>query len=146
MVRKPESLGWCNQPTTRLGCRDFKRLGDPGPFACAAELLLGAITSGAEIENLRVAGIKTECARPPVAVTAHIDGIFVEPDVAVGKALQFLKGDSVRPQKSDMAAIRAQRGLRTIACLDRPFRVMRGRVVPVRQDRAITGVAIKLDQ
>jgi len=119
---------------------------DTAPFAFASELLLRAIASGPEIENLAVARIKTEGAGSLSALVGDEADVILERDIAVDVALQLLESDRVRPQERDAALVRSERPLRLIARFSRPIRMMGRGIVPIHQERTVARVEIVTDE
>ena len=74
---------------------------------------------------------------------AHIVHVRVEFDVADARALQLLERDRVGPEQADGATVRAQRASAADSASRPAIRDVRGRIVPVHEQRAIPGVEIK---
>ena len=79
----------------------------PLPFAVLRQFLFGAETSGTEIENLRVAGIKAQSAGTVARPARDEFAIGVQFDVAMHETLQLLEQGGVAPDQGDAAAVRA---------------------------------------
>src|SRR6185312_1678812 len=74
---------------------------------------------------------------------ADVIDIILQTDIAMREALQLLESDSAGPQQINGASFAADSGLRQIARFRRPFGMLRAGIVPIHQDRAVTGIEIE---